>query len=491
MRVPAFGFALTALVAGAATGEDSPWNHLETVWEAKAELQFTLAPLLDQGLMPVLNHVPDPAHPGPGTPQLSLLDLEAGTAKWTIPTGSDVECMVSAGDLIVLATSGTGAAEPAMVAACRVADGEVVWRLPLEARLDCGADQDPASRQRNGYEDWARTPGIGGGLVAEGDRVFLKEGQRVFCLARESGNVLWGTDVGFSLSAPLTPCGKLLLAANTGQGLHALDQQTGGILWTAPIDNTMRIYSLGDPIYIETHDYWFGRLDPATGAPMWQINVGSPGLMSADPVADKLILRSLDSVWILDAATGAEELKAPTSAGYASAFSDDTLYYCLPTAAGAHPTELVAVGIADHRERWRVPLDAAPDSLHHIAGNLLVSWTSFDIGALRPADGSVFWEWHGQIAGGCIDDRSLTGEGNRIYFHTTDRVIGFDSETGKRFLDAPGAFYQRTTTGAFGPRPMPWMRLRGDSLCMRDLTDNEECLMSVRLTRVEGEPAGN
>lgn len=483
MRMQAFGFALVALAATAAVAaEDAPWNHLETVWDAKAELQFRLSPLLDQGLMLVLNHTPDPDanplhDPGPPTPELSLLDLADGKAKWTLPTGLDVNCVALAGDLIVLTTHAVRTEDAAIVAAVRVTDGEVVWQLPLQDRLDCAGDSRSDGRLDDIWGHWTPIRSIGGGLVVAGDRVFLKVGQRVFCLARGSGEALWGTDVGYGLGAPLSPCGSLLLAATGDQGVRALDQQTGKIVWTTPVNTVNRVYPFGDPIYIGTRDGWFGRIDPATGAPMWQAPTGTTAPEYAEASAGKIALYLNDSVQILDAATGASDFTAPT-AGVNSARSEDAIYYCPPTVQGARTGEIVAVGVADHREKWRLPIDVPGAILRHVAGNLLMIWAS-EVRALRPADGSLLWEWHGPTSGGYIAADSLTVDGNRICFSTEARLVGFDSQTGGCFLDASHAFSQGRVL---------WVHLRGDRVSVSDPLFGGETrpnLTNVRPTRVE------
>lgn len=467
--------ALALVAAPSLAARIDLWDSTETVWKTPAELQFELAPLLDQGLMPVLNHVADGEAWRGRRPELSLLDLAAGTPKWTVPTGSDVNSMAAAGDLMVLTTAGIAAVEPAIVGACRVSDGEVVWQMPLEANLDTGGDLSPVFRQIRWFGDrWARSQGIGGGVAVEGDRVFLKVGERAFCLSRQTGEPLWGTDVGFSLAAPLTPCGKLLLAAIQFHGLRALDQETGDILWSTPIDKISRIYAFEDAIYVATSDGWFGRLDPTNGAPMWQVPGASTFVQFAMPIGDKIVLRVPDRVWILDATTGAEELNAAT-AQECSAVSEETLYYSPTVQPGTQAVEIVAVSVADHAEKWRIPLDGQPSCLRWLAGNLLIISAS-DIWGLRPDDGSLAWEWHVPMGGGFIDPDTLAGEGNRVYFRAFKWLAGFDTETGACFLEAPGDVFF-----------VHWMRLEGDNLSMHDGKQAAAEFINVRLRKGEAE----
>jgi hypothetical protein len=76
---------------------------------------------------------------------------------------------------------------------------------------------------------------------------------------------------------------------------------------------------------------------------------------------------------------------------------------------------------------------------------------------------------------------SVTTEGSRILFHTDQQLVGFDNATGACFLEAPGNY--RSCRG---------LRLRGDALCLRYLEGNAgNSLVTVRLTKVQGEQAGH
>ncbi len=450
-------------------------DQVEKVWESPAELTFELQVLLEKGLMPILNHVPGEGRFGGRIPQLSLLDMNAGTLRWTIDTGSDVSSMTATddGEVLLLTTAGIAAVEQAMVAAVSAADGAVLWQLPLEERLDCGGDLTPVFRQIRWFGDrWAKSQGIGGGVCVVGERVFLKVGENAFCLDAHSGEVLWQTPVGFSLAAPLTPCGKILLGAVMFRGLMAIDMETGESLWSTEIGGIARIYALGEGVYCSTGDGFFGRLDAETGEPLWQTEGGSTFIQFAFLVAGRIVLYTPTHTWIIDPETGTVEFSVETT-DQGSTFSGDTLFYC-PKAAEGEGHSVVAVRIADHERTWSVGLTAAPHSLHHVGETLLVVSMS-EMQALRPSSGELYWSWPVPMGGGYIDENTIAADDTRIYFRAFSWLVGFETASGLGFLEAPGDFFF-----------VGWMRLRGDNLCLH--YGHQRVFQAVKLVHSDDEP---
>jgi outer membrane protein assembly factor BamB len=465
---------LSLVVLGAVSwaDDDPPADAVEQVWRAKAELQFELQPLLDQGLMPIVNRAPAPDGGGWPTPQLTLFDLNEGKARWTLPTDTEVTSMTASESIIFLATAGLPGQKAPLVGACQVSDGTLLWQQALNASPDCGGDLTPVFRQIRWFGDrWALSQGIGGGVVIEADRVFLKIGNDAFCLNARTGEPIWQTPVGFTLATPLTPCGKLLLAPIRFQGLMALDKETGAVAWSTPIDKISRVYALGDRIYCGTNDGYFGRLDPVTGDVMWQVEGASTFIQAAIPVGEKVVLRVPDTVWILDAATGATDLKVTTS-GDGSTISDDSLFYTPPAAQG-EAVQLVAVSVADSQEKWRADVDGVPSCLRWAGGNVIALQPMHAFG-YDPNDGHRVWEFHPQGASGFIDADTVAGEDSTVWFHTAEQLIGFNTKSGACLLEASGKFFH-----------VNWMRQRSGNLCFFDGMPGDTSLTSVKLVHTE------
>lgn len=111
----------------------------------------------------------------------------------------------------------------------------------------------------------------------------------------QSGNQLWSTLLTgqYSFTGALTAANGYVYAGGAGSGgtLYALDQATGAIAWTQPVqngDNSTPAVT-ADGVYV-TYPCWTYDFRPATGESIWNSNTGCEGGGGATPVvADQYV----------------------------------------------------------------------------------------------------------------------------------------------------------------------------------------------------------
>src|SRR5262249_15702617 len=116
----------------------------------------------------------------------------------------------------------------------------------------------------------------------DGAHIYLPlAGGRVFCLDPDSGALLWSSQPGGTISAPIGAGGSMgyiatrKLAADGGEAgasLLAVDQSTGLTKWAKdyPREFTSPIAVGGDRLYAGSADGAFYALDGADGSVVWK-----------------------------------------------------------------------------------------------------------------------------------------------------------------------------------------------------------------------------
>ncbi|MEV7284230.1 PQQ-binding-like beta-propeller repeat protein [Streptomyces sp. NPDC093252] len=156
--------------------------------------------------------------------------------------------------------------------------------------------------------------------------------------------------------------GRLLQVASCGAGtenehdeMRELDPRTGKAKWTQRFDNgwqVARTYSVDPLVVYSTHDE----------KDQWNISVlGADGAVTSQVLLDETFAPECDWAILQRNLTGCQGVAADA----------DTLY--LPTEAVTGANEIVAIGLADGKEKWRVesPTDRSMQPLRIEDGELI------------------------------------------------------------------------------------------------------------------------
>jgi outer membrane protein assembly factor BamB len=257
-----------------------------------------------------------------------------------------------------------------------------------------------------GNHRWA-----GHGLLAHGDRAYLRTPQHMACLSTATGEVLWQTPFRHSdwmcpCGVPLYAQGRIFVPALFGEGITCLDPATGEVLWNTARERALTRICGGlghspDHSLIFAAGFVFDRTGPPRftqegwpdssqamlvalhaddGEKVWECPVG-PYNYSAPVFAEGTVLLS-DTVTgrllALDPLTGekrwsfqsgpalqctATDRRAVPSISGAAAVADGTVYI------GASDGRLYAIDLASGRELARLDLGAAVASSPALSGN--------------------------------------------------------------------------------------------------------------------------
>jgi outer membrane protein assembly factor BamB len=122
-------------------------------------------------------------------------------------------------------------------------DGERLYTLSWEGHLLClDANNGKLIWSRNIVEDGFATPGhwgLSGSPVVEGELLILTAGRSGLVLNKMTGEVIWHSEpIETSLPTPVVfgPPGKRLAVIPGEETLHAVDVNTGRVVWTVPWD---------------------------------------------------------------------------------------------------------------------------------------------------------------------------------------------------------------------------------------------------------------
>jgi outer membrane protein assembly factor BamB len=440
-RVVAVSACLFACSLAAAQGGegDAPGDADSMLWRAQARIVFELDELLEQGVLPVTvggMQAPNEPH------ELRLVELASGKPRWSVPLGAEIASMAGTKTAVILGMD-------TVVAALSLADGNELWTVPLEGRLDTGGDLTPYFRQIRWFGNrWARSQGIGGALLTVGDRIYLKVGEEAYCLNATTGEVLWHSQVGFSLSAPVTVCGKALVTAIFAKGIGALDLETGKPLWFDEARGIDRVFSIDGKLFCTIDDNLV-RVDPETGAALWQATSGRGHDEFVAISGDKVVVIQPVEVLVIGLESG--EIRWRADAGHeCAALGEGVLYYLPPTSA-----ELVCVDLAQGAEKWRAtPWTDRPQMLR-FAGDQVLGMCPLWIASAAPNDGAARWQVSPN-AGKLFDMDTVCGHEGLVYLRTDARISGLDA-TGTEAFGVDGQFFFAN-----------WMRPHGGRLYLHD-----------------------
>jgi outer membrane protein assembly factor BamB len=261
-------------------------------------------------------------------------------------------------------------------------------------------------------EEEKSASGFGGGLAAEGDKIFAATGfGTVIALSTSNGKVLWTKSLGVPIrSSPTVSDGKLFVV-NTESELYALATATGDEVWrgrglpegAATLSNVSPAVS-GDTLVVTYPSGEVVALDVKNGQPRWSDSVSS-GLGAS-----------------------------LTSIGDASrpVIEQGVVF------AGSRSGRLVATQLKTGERVWSRDIQAAQTPW--VAGdNVFVVDTGNNLYALGRKDGKIRW------AGALPKARTWSGPtlaGGKLWLASNEGLlIGVDAKTGKvvtqRELDDP------------------------------------------------------
>jgi RHS repeat-associated protein len=250
------------------------------------------------------------------------LDAVSGELRWAFDTGNNFQICLTANNGIVYALS----------------QEEPPYRTPEHARLD-------ALDAESGHQVWGfefaeevafhSCPVVAEGLVYIGSGEAYTRGIRlpayVYALDAATGEERWrfrpddSTVVIESLLSPAVASGVAYVVARQytapGSGdferwstLYAVDALTGEMLWSSRVDG--RYGQIGFPpivaggqVYAGTEYGWVLALDAASGARVWELDVGRGNDIGASPVVvnGAMYVVSTNQVYALGSATDGDK----------------------------------------------------------------------------------------------------------------------------------------------------------------------------------------
>lgn len=342
-----------------------------------------------------------------------LWDADDGTDRWRVSPaepnqGPGYPTPVVAGERVFVTTIGGP-----LVALDR-GSGDEVWRF------------DPA-----GFEDTLPTESPSGTTSVAlplGDRIVVASNRAVYTLAASSGEVqaTFPTNVRPG-AVPVLAGGHLVI--DLGPSMVGLDPQTLRLRWqyTTPTQGA-RIGGHpvsaptvhGEVILVGGGDGTLAGLDPATGMPVWDLDLGA-AITSRPTVGDGIIVVRTETgdVRAFDADTGrARWREALSSTGPDDpAIAGGTVY---ATDGG----ELIALDLGSGMERWRTDLEGGDLSSPNAVGDVAyVGTAEGEIVAVSGLAGEVRWRFPAGAAVGApptVTDEELvavTDDGSVISLH--------------------------------------------------------------------------
>ena len=215
---------------------------------------------------------------------------------------------------------------------------------------------DPRPQWRTGAGRWVRGAiAIGTSVVALGTT-----DRSVVLLERATGKLIWRHRVPGTVSGGPLIAGSRVFAATQavpdGRVL-AIELRTGKRLWTARTGGVSPPLALADSLIVAVTDE--GQvlgLDPTTGARRWRRTVGRAARATPVPTPAGIAVATLgDSLFLLDAATGAVRAARPTPGTVIGTPATDGRRLFFGTTSG----HLVAVSLPTLDVLWDRSVDDA------------------------------------------------------------------------------------------------------------------------------------
>ncbi len=241
------------------------------------------------------------------------------------------------------------------------------------------------------------------------------------------------------LFAPVIDNGRVYLLASDGY-LHVLNALGGAEEWRVPVGGELTSNGLAVAhglIYLALAGHSITALDASNGQERWHFDTG--GLVRAAPLVvgrDLLVTSGANSLWCLDALTGAK---------YWVFHSEDTLAEFWPTrttpavssglvyvALGAS-NEFDALSLRTGRKVWEVSLRermTGGPMIDESSGLVYIVTWSGRVVALDAHSGEMHWDMH--LVGGSETSPALSKEQNLLYLGSFDgSFYALDARTGQ------------------------------------------------------------
>ena len=235
-----------------------------------------------------------------------------------------------------------------------------------------------------------------------GARIFLPlSGGRVLCLDRDTGTLLWSSDPGGVISAPIEVAGNSVFIATNrvaddgseaGGSLRAVDSSTGLTLWVRDYQRpfTSTVVARAERLYVGSADGAFYALSSKTGDVAWKIEtqdiVRGTALVTDRAIyfgGDDGALRAIEPdlgnlIWKFQ--TGGKIIGQPS-------VDDRAVYF------GAGDGHVYSIEPQTGKLRWRSRTGAAVEASPVIVGDriLVASFDNF-IYALSRSTGDRLWK---------------------------------------------------------------------------------------------------
>ena len=305
-----------------------------------------------------------------------------------------------------------------------------------------GMGRSPALR-------WDVAPGGGGsaltppvfGAIDDTFRLFIGTGygdRSLRALSPYTGATLWQFTApagnGF-MGAPAALGGQVFAATlGLAPAAYALRQDTGALLWSTPLPASGSRASLAvfaGRVYVNTDAHLLHALDQATGAIQWTAatSAGATSQESSPAVGfGKVYVGSDDGLYAFDMLSGAPAWKytLPAAAGFSSPV----------LVAGGTPGPLVLIGSADMKVHavnaltgagvwtWSSNMSLANISVAHAHGIVFAANLAGAV-ALDVTSGAVLWT---QAFG--LPRKSPAIAGRVVFYADDTTVVGLDAASG-------------------------------------------------------------
>ena len=267
---------------------------------------------------------------------------------------------------------------------------------------------------------------------------------RVVCLDLETGSLLWSTETGGVISAPVAVGDKAAYivtrkttedGSDAGALLRAVDKETGLTLWAKDYTRafTSPLALARGRIYVGSADGSLYALASDTGDIIWKAEtqdvVRGRALVTESAIyfgSDDGALRGVDIE------QGREVLKFQTGGkvGGRPATDDRAIYF------GSADGYVYSLDLHTNKLRWRSRTGAAVEASPVMAGEMVLA-ASFDnfVYALSRANGDRVWKR--RLEGRIIADPIVEGDATLIAPHRGDYVAVFLNSDGR-----PVNYYQ-------------------------------------------------
>lgn len=274
-----------------------------------------------------------------------------GTA-WTVRLDAAIEPPLAMDEQRLYVTTRDGT-----LVALRLEDGVEAWRRAAPGTVAAAPGavvlREPSGRitslqPRAGGTRWAADSGVPGSLPAVIDRelVFVA-GQGLAALDAESGRVVWSTTDGAVATTPPVPAGSRLLVGEADGTLRARDRTTGASLWTFETTGALRAPAFVDAqgdVFLGTTDRRLLRLRPDKGRPHWRWKTGADVTSAATVAGSRALFTSFDAtLYALDRGSG----KLAFRAGLPSRPLSGPLVVGSTVLVACHENEIVGLSLAD------------------------------------------------------------------------------------------------------------------------------------------------